>query len=137
MELIKLKQSADILKEEHWKNIILECNCATKNGKMTKKEWMKENNICEATFYKWQQQLRNEIATDVLIQNAQMKVNNELIVSNPIKEVEFVEVKPSATNHNVCTSGAVLKFNHVDIELNDDISEVLLSKIFKVISNVE
>ena len=104
---------------------------------MTKKEWLKENNICDATFYIWQKRFRNEIATDLLIENAQEKVRNELVVSSPIKEVEFVELKPSAVSPIPPTSGAVLKFNHASIEIKDDISEELLSKIFKVISHVE
>ena len=137
MELIKLKQNDDKLKEEYWRAIIQECNRVTKSRKMTKKEWLKENNICDATFYIWQKRFRNEIATDLLIENAQEKVRNELVVSNPIKEVEFVELKPSAVSPIPPTSGAVLKFNHASIEIKDDISEELLSKIFKVISHVE
>ena len=137
LELIKLKQNDDKLKEEYWRAIIQECNRVTKSSKMTKKEWLKENNICDATFYIWQKRFRNEIATDLLIENAQEKVRNELVVSNPIKEVEFVELKPSAVSPIPPTSGAVLKFNHASIEIKDDISEELLSKIFKVISHVE
>lgn len=136
LELIKLKQNDDKLKEEYWRTIIQECNHATKNSKMTKKEWLKMNNISEATFYNWQKLFRNEIATDLMIENAQEKVRNELIVSNPVKEVEFVELK-SSVSPPICTSGAVLKFNHASIEITDDISEELLSKIFKVISYVE
>lgn len=132
-----MKTSADKLKDEHWKMIVQECNRAIQNGTTTKKEWLKVNNISQATFYKWQKQFRNEIATDLLIENAQEKVRNELVVSNPVKEVEFVELKPSAVPPSPCTSGAVLKFNNASIEINDNISEELLSKIFKVISHVE
>ena len=127
--------SVNKLKEEQWKSIIQECNRATQNGEMTKTEWFEANHINPATFYKWQSILRNELATEVLIQNAQ--INNELIVSNPIQEVEFVEVKPTIVKQTVSTTGATLKFNHIDIELNDDISVELLSKILKVIKNVE
>ena len=101
------------------------------------KEWLKENNIPEATFYIWQKRFRNEIATDLLIENAQEKVRNELVASNPIKEVEFVELKPSAFSPTPRSFGAVLKFNHASIEIKDDISEELLSKIFMVIAHVE
>lgn len=128
-----MSHSADKLKEEYWKSIIQECNQATQNGKMTKTEWLEANNINQATFYRWQQNLRNKVATDMLIQRAQ----NELVVSNPVTKVEFVEVKPSDNNQVNSTTGATLKYNHVNIELNDSISEELLCKIFKVISNVE
>lgn len=131
-----MKQNDDKLREEYWRTIIQECNRVTKTTKMTKEEWLKENNISKATFFKWQKLFRNEIATDLLIENAQEKVRNELVVSNPVKEVEFIELKPSAVPPT-CTSGAVLKFNHASIEIKDDISEELLSKIFKVISHVE
>lgn len=137
MELIKLKQNDEKLKEEYWRAIIQECNRITKSSKMTKKEWLKENNIPEATFYIWQKRFRNEIATDLLIENAQEKVRNELVLPNPIKEVEFVELKPSAFSPTPRSFGAVLKFNHASIEIKDDISEELLSKIFMVIAHVE
>ena len=39
LELIKLKQNDDKLKEEYWKAIIQECNRITKSRKMTKKVW--------------------------------------------------------------------------------------------------
>ena len=137
MELNKMIDSTELLKEEQWRVIIQDCNRVTKSGEMTKREWLNANHIREATFYKWQQRLRNEVATNLLIQSADMKGNNELIVTNPSKEVEFVEVKPSPVSTQISTSGAVLKFNHVSIEINEDISERLLSKLFKVISNVE
>ena len=132
-----MSHSADKLKEEYWKNIIQECNRATQNGEMTKTEWFKANNINPATFYRWQQNLRNEFATEVLIQRAQTSVQNELVVSEPITQVEFVEIKPVDNKPTISTTGATLKFSHVNIELNDDISEELLSKLFKVIRNVE
>ena len=96
---------------------------------MTKTEWFKANNINPATFYRWQQNLRNEFATEVLLQRAQTSVQNEIVVSNPVKEVEFIEIQPVDNTSVVCTSKATLKFNHVDIELNDDISEELLSNL--------
>ena len=116
-----MSHSANKLKEEYWKNIIQECNRATQSGEMTKTEWFEANHINPATFYRWQSYLRNELATEVLIQNAQ--INNEVIVSHPIQEVEFVEVKPTIVKQTVSTTGATLKFNQVNIELNDDISE--------------
>lgn len=135
MELIKMGSSTNKLKVEHWKRIIQECNRATQSGEITKAEWLKMNHINSATFYRWQLYLRDELATEVLIQNAQ--INNELVVSNPVKEVEFVEVKPTIVKQTISTIGATLKYNQVDIALSDDISEELLSKIFKVIKNVE
>ena len=93
LELNKLKDNTEKLKTKRWKTIIQECNRVTKSGVMTKKEWLKANNISEATFYNWQKLLINQVATDLLIQNADMKVQNELIVSNPVKEVEFVELR--------------------------------------------
>ena len=137
MELIKLKQSTDKLKEEHWKAIIQECNRATRDGEVTKTEWLKTNNICQATFYNWQKQFRNHIATDLLIESAQSIVQSEMTVTKPVNEVEFVELKKAIPPSEVINIGAVLKINHAIIELNDDISEELLSKIFKVISHVE
>ena len=132
-----MSHSANKLKEEYWKNIIQECNQATQTGEMTKTEWLKVNKITPATYYKWQMYFRNELATEVLIQRAQTSVQNELVVSEPITQVEFVEIKPVDDKPVIPTSGATLKFNQVNIELNDDISEELLSKLFKVIRNVE
>lgn len=130
-------KSTNKLKEEYWRNIIQECNQATKDGLMTKTEWFEIHNINPATFYRWQQYLRDEFATEVLIQRSQTSVQNEIVISNPVKEVEFVEIQPVDNKQTASTTGATLKFNHVDIELNEDISEELLSKIFKVIRNVE
>lgn len=137
MELIKLKQYDDKLKEEYWKAIVQECNQATMTGEIEKKEWLKERNISRATFYKWQKLFRNEIATNLLIENAQEKAKNGSFVANTTKEVEFIELRPTTAVQKTSSSSAVLKFNHASIEINDDISEDLLSKIIKVISHAE
>ena len=63
-------------------HIIQECNQATKDGLMTKTEWFEIHNINPATFYRWQQYLRDEFATEVLIQRSQTSVQNEIVISN-------------------------------------------------------
>ena len=135
--MIELNQSANKLKEEHWKTIVQECNRAVLSGETTKNEWLKVHNINQATFYNWQKHFRNVVATDILIEHAQTNTPNELVVSVPAKEVEFVELKPTSTSPKSGSSGATLNFNHACIEIKDDISEELLSKIFKVILNVK
>lgn len=132
-----MKQSANKLKEEHWKTIVQECNRAVQSGETTKNEWLKAHNISQATFYNWQKHFRNVIATDILIEHAQTKTHNNIVVSAPAKEVEFVEVKPSVISSVNSTSGATLNFNHACIEIKEDISEELLCKIFRVIANVK
>lgn len=85
-----MKQSADKLKEEYWKQIVQECNRVVKNREMTKTQWLEANNICQPTFYNWQKQFRNDIATERLIENAQEKAKKELVVTNQTKAVEFI-----------------------------------------------
>ena len=129
-----MSQSSHVLREQHWMNIIQQCNRECKQEGITKTEWMERNGINYHSFYRWQQKLRNNIASDVLVAQAQMSVPAVVESSVP----QFAEVvPPTSCSASITPSKTGLKCKSISVELSDDISDQLLMRLIKVLSYVE
>lgn len=129
-----MSQSSHKLREQHWMKVIQQCNQESKEEGITKRQWMERNNINYHSFYRWQQKLRNNVASDLLVTQAQMSIPTTFESSVP----QFAEVVP--TNSYPISdnpSKTILKYKNVTVELNEDITEQLLLKLVKVLSYVE
>lgn len=129
-----MSQSSHKLREQHWMSIVQQCNRESEQEGITKTEWLERNNINYHSFYRWQQKLRNNIATDLLIGQGQMPV----AAAVQRQATQFAEVVPPV--HSECSTSrvkAVLRCNNITVELNDDITDQLLMRLIKVLSYVE
>lgn len=113
------------MRKQYWTKVIEECN----NSGMNKTEWLKLNNINRHTYYAWQQKLRVEKGTEILVQ--QTKVNQSIEVPI-IAELKKPKTKMIETE----TSKVVIKHRSLSVEINEGTSESLLETIIKVLSNV-
>ena len=88
---------------QYWKNIISLCH--ERPSGQTAKQWLKENGICEQTYYSWQRKIRQESYTSM--QDTSKEVlssleENEISfsdISYPISNVP-AEVNPADCNDN-------------------------------------
>lgn len=116
---------------QYWKNIILQCQ--SRPAGQSAKQWLKDNGICEATYYLWQKRIRQETFE-------QMNISKDLPSPTETSAVSFAEI--SLPMRSPCNSiqedppalskpVAVLKADRFSIAFSNDISAALLSGILK------
>ena len=127
MEL-RLKQWIPIFEEQ------------AKSG-LNKQEWCRQNDVKRTAFFKWQRELQK-----YLLDKNKDKLSNALAVHTA---PDFVELTPASTPaksspDNCCVrsgditpaSSISIKCGEFSIDLNDNVNELLLSKVLKVMANV-
>ena len=120
---------------EYWKNIIIQCQNRPEG--QSAKQWLKENGICEATYYLWQKKIRQH-SYELMAEDKQF-----LSASQKTKEITFAEIPiPQSKNMpgiNLAESYihpvAVIRNDKISIALSGDIPHTLLAKIIQEVSH--
>lgn len=115
---------------KYWNDIILQCQA--RPAGQSASQWLKENGICESSYYLWQKRIR---------QNTFEQMNNSknLPVITEESPVSFTEISIPVSGSNslhedtpaLSKPVAVLKSERFSITFSNDISEALLSGILK------
>lgn len=106
-----------------WSPIIREC----RNSSMTVKSWCLENNINEKQFHYWQRRIREGAFETLKKAESQGRPN-------------FVQLPVSADslrNTSSFMADMVIHIGNNVLELSNTVSEELLTKVLKVMSNVK
>lgn len=106
-----------------WTPIIQECH----SSGMSIRTWCNENNVNLSQFHYWQRRIRSE-------------VYESLKKSEPHQQPNFVQLPAPADiskNISVFTADMVIRIGNNVLELSNAVSEELLSKVLKVISDVK
>lgn len=112
---------------------------------LNKQEWCDLNDVKRAAFFKWQRELRK-----YLLEKNEDKFQDQLSTKLAVHTTsEFVELPTvtssvrSSQNGNCVRSGDFATASSISIrcgefvvDLNDDVNELLLSKILKVMADV-
>lgn len=108
-----------------WAPIIQECH----SSGMTIKSWCLENNINEKQYYYWQRRVREEVYSILEKAESKRKPNFvQLPVPVPADNLE---------NTSSFTADMIIHIGNNVLEISNTVSEELLSKVLKVISNVK
>ena len=120
---------------EYWKNIIIQCQNRPEG--QSAKQWLKENGICEATYYLWQKKIRQ--------QSYELMAEDKQFLSAPQKteEITFAEIPiPQSKNmpgihlaESYIHPVAVIRNDKISIALSGDIPHTLLAKIIQEVSH--
>jgi hypothetical protein len=129
------------LRLKQWMTIFEE---QAKSG-LNKQDWCRQNEVKRAAFFKWQRELRKYL----LIKNesnVQDQFSTELTVQSA---PDFVELAPvssllqSSPNDRCVRLGDITSDSSISIrcgefvvDLKDDVNELLLSKVLKVMADV-
>ena len=108
---------------KQWASVIRECH----NSGMTVSSWCRENNVHEKQFYYWQRRVRVETYRTL------EKTESE-------KQTNFVQLPVAIDSSKNSTSfmpDMVVHIGNNVLELSNTVSEELLSKVLKVMSNVK
>ena len=109
------------MRRERWKQIIQECN---NSGKL-KKDWLREHNINPKLFYRWQQKLRMEIGTELVL--AQQNIQTPAL---------FEPLNPPAIQDDPVCHSVIVRCGSVSIEVDENISDAFLLRLMRAASNV-
>lgn len=130
-----MDQCTHEVRAEYWRNIIKACG--QRPAGQSAKKWMDENGICEQSYYHWQRKFRQQ-AYD------QMKEKEMLPSVTEKAEVSFAEIPYSSAvgredipgvSKVGRTPAAVIRTSAMSIEISNQISESLLSRILREVSN--
>lgn len=120
---------------QYWKNIISQCQ--SRPDGQTAKQWLKENGICEQTYYLWQRRIRQE-TYELMTAPAEM-----IPISPEKEEISFAEIPYKASNNSSgipsedsgITPVAIIKTSDCQIAVSGDIPEALLARILREVSH--
>lgn len=128
-----MDQCTHDVRSAQWKNIIQRCQ--QRPSDQSVKQWLKENDILEQSYYYWQRKFRNEAYN-------QMEENCLPSVQNTNNEVSFVEIATpvhqvplAACSSDVIKPAAVIKTATMSIAISNDISDQILSKLLKEVAH--
>lgn len=129
-----MDQCTKEVRKQQWKNIISQCQSRPEG--QTAKEWMKENGICEQTYYLWQRRIRQEAFDEMQHTRSALPAVNQ---SNEVAFAEFpmptrITQNPTSTNEFV-NPAAVIRTPAMTIALAADIPEHLLTTILREVSH--
>ena len=130
-----MDQCTHEVRAEYWRNIIKACG--QRPVGQSAKKWMDENGICEQSYYHWQRKFRQQAYE-------QMKEKEMLPSVTEKAEVSFAEIpySPAVGREDIPgvsevgrTPAAVIRTSAMSIEISNQISESLLSRILREVSN--
>lgn len=129
-----MDQCTKEVRKQQWKNIISQCQSRPEG--QTVKEWLKENGICEQTYYLWQRRIRQEAFDEM------QQPQNALPAVNRNDEVAFAEfpmasrITQNATLANEFVNpAAVIRTPVITIAVTAEIPEDLLTTILREVSH--
>lgn len=114
-----MDQSTHDVRRANWLNIVTQCQ--NRPSGTSVREWLAENDIKEKAYYYWLRKFRKEAYNQ-----------RQLPATATTTEVAFAEVTiPVPTVVPDTSPAAVIKYNGLTIELSNNISEGLLSRLLQ------
>ena len=115
-----------------WKDILLQCQ--NRPDGMSAKQWLKENQVSEKSYYYWQRKFRNELfeKQGIALPALQSSSNcTEICFAEMTMPTERMAVDDQ--HSEIIRASAVIKTGALTIAVSNDISDTLLSKILQEI----
>lgn len=128
-----MDQTTHDVRRANWLNIITQCQ--ERQEGVTVKQWLSDNGVKEKAYYYWLRKFRKE---------AYEQMQPMVVKEHPGTDITFAEMTFPEKAAPDCTaltveSGdnpvAVIRYNGITISISGHISDRLLSKILKEVSN--
>ena len=126
-----MDQCTHEVRADYWRKIIQACG--QRPAGQSAKSWMDENGICEQSYYHWQRRLRQQAY-------AEMKGNPSVPAVTEKSDLTFVEIPCTAMSEQNTyaasnTPRVIIRTAALQIEISNDISDALLSRIIREASH--
>ncbi len=126
-----MDQSTHDVRRANWLNIVNQCQ--NRPADMSVKQWRAENGIKEKTYYYWLRKFRKEACNQMQLPTVTAKTDVTFAeVTMPIVAANTETAPPNAPHGSTV---AVIKCNGLTIELSNDISEGLLSRLLQEVTH--
>ena len=122
MEII----TATELKRRKWVELVMECNEVRKTRDISVTEFCAEKGVSEKSYWYYHKKIGDQLATTI-------SQNMEPVHSN---NISFAPLTSPASNICQTPGQAVIEKNGVRIMIDDNISDELLMRLMKAMSNV-
>ena len=122
-----MDQSTHDVRRENWLTIVNQCQ--SRPAAMSVKQWLAENGIKEKAYYYWLRKFRKEAYNQMPLPAA--ATTTEVAFAEVTIPVPFAA--PDVTTENVpdASPAAVIEYSGLTIELSNNISEGLLSRLLQ------
>ena len=126
-----MDQSTHDVRRANWLNIVNQCQ--SRPTDMSAKQWLAENDIKEKAYYYWLRKFRKEAYNQMQLPAVSTGADVTFTeVALPVVATG-TETIPRAASHGSVV--AVIKRSGLTIELSNDISEGLLSRLLREVSH--
>lgn len=122
-----MDQSTHDVRRANWLNIVNQCQ--NRPSDLSVKQWLAENDIKEKAYYYWLRKFRKEAYDQIQLPEAAAKT--EVAFAEVAMPVPATSLETTAQMTSASSPVAVMKCNGLTIELSNDISEGLLSRLLQ------
>lgn len=113
-----------------WKDILLQCQ--NRPDGMSAKQWLKENQVSEKSYYYWKRKFRNELfEKQGIALPALQSSSNCTDISFSEMTIPAERMAVDDQHSKIICASAVIKTGALTIAVSNDISDTLLSKILQ------
>lgn len=123
-----MDQSTHDVRRANWLNIIHQCQ--NRSSGTSVKQWLAENDIKEKAYYYWLRKFRKE-AYDQMQLPTTAAAKSEVAFAEITMPLLPAESDTTVVNAPAAPPAAVIRYNGLAIELSNDISEGLLSRLLR------
>lgn len=127
-----MDQCTHEVRTEYWKGVIQACG--QRSAGQSAKSWLDENGICEQSYYHWQRKFRQETYSLVKESTAVAPIK-PVTTDISFMEIPYASSKPANLQMNDSSRVAVIRTSTISIEITNAISESVLARILKEVSN--
>lgn len=118
---VRLAQWAEVVKQ-----------CQARPSGMSANTWLKENGIAVKNYYYWQRRVRNEVYNQTNALAPIGNAHNEISFAEVPNEVFNTSSEPTDIQQGMHSPDAVIKTGHMEIEIHNSLSPMLLKSIMEV-----
>lgn len=124
-----MDQSTHDVRRSKWHAVITQCQ--ERPGGMTVKQWLADNGVKEKAYYYWLRKFRKEAYDQMQVPAASGQKNEVSFAEIPVLRDCGSQIQPTA---ELSGPAAVIRCGSLTVALSNDISESLLSGIFREVS---
>lgn len=126
-----MDQSTYDVRRANWLNIVNQCQ--NRPADMSVKQWLAENDIKEKAYYYWLRKFRKEAYNQMQLPAVSTKADVTFTeISMPVVAASTETITATASHGSAV---AVIKCSGLTIELSNDISEGLLSRLLQEVTH--
>ena len=113
-----------------WAEVVKQCQARPEG--MSANTWLKENGIAVKNYYYWQRRVRNEVYNQVTSLAPAQNTHNGISFAEVPGEILNATNEPTDNHQGFLSPDAIIKTGHMEIQIHNSLSPMLLKSIMEV-----